>query len=146
MAVPSPLDRSKSLPPPLYYDDVHWQKLKESISMGNEAIALTLLRDYKGKRICDKLDQFLLETVEENQPMKIFFLVNVLDKSSNITELSRVCEAGASILISKASDVPFRFRNPAIPYLARGYGLEYRRWGWLKRAEFMEMIAQQGGK
>ncbi|MBX7067144.1 MAG: hypothetical protein K1X28_07930 [Parachlamydiales bacterium] len=136
----APLNRSKTLPPTLYHDDAHWKKFKEAVHRYDSAQALDLMRAYQYKRIDGKIDQLILELVDGNQPREILFLVQVLQQTDQVTEVSRICQVGAQILSGTQS----RKRNPNIPILAEGYAIEYRRWQWKKRAAFMEMIAKLG--
>ena len=145
MAAPVNPDRKSTLAPRPFFDDAHWKKFKSSIERCEDMEAWIHFRDsYQAREIGPKIDQFLLELAEEGKAKPILSLVSLLEKTKKNTELSRICEVGAAILLSRGSGVPApKPGNPNIPLIAKGYAEEYRHWGWEKRAAFMDMISKE---
>lgn len=138
----APVSHSR-FPLPAFKNDPHWMKFKQTAASCDKAATIRFLHDsYRYKPIEMKLDQFLLELIDERKGREIHSLAGAMKHAGRNTELARISRLGAAILLKDGlATTSLLCRHAYLPILAAQYAKEFREIGWESRALFMDSIA-----
>ncbi len=114
--------------------------LRYAVYKDQSRVVYLLLQASRNQKIREQVNDILLTLVDQNCPWTILKFVDTLKTTKQLTELARICELGAQILIAYASRTEPQVKNPNLPLCAKKYAAEYREKGWEKRAKFMDCV------
>ena len=130
-------------PLPPFRQDAHWVKFKHTVASCDKAAAARFLEEsYKYKPIEEKLDQLLLELIDQRRGNEIVCLASAMKLAGRNTDLARISKIGAAILLGDSCSASiYLIQNYRLRNLAERHAAHFRTLGWEGRARFMDSIA-----